>query len=297
MSGLNLTDLGYTGDIFNAYGVLDRTPNAVAAYSVRKLNSQYTGSCFVIRRGTDNVTSSIGFKGYDLDTNAMTSFLGTSSGYVVTWFDQSGNNNYATQATNVSQPLIYSGSLLTGSNSLPLVRWNGNNTMATTGSVNLITAITTYYVASRQWSNAAYCSIISCQYGSSAGYAAIASTGGSGPDWGGNYAMSIGNGFNSGQSPKSNGPTFPITDYSWHLFDSILSATTSSLNKDGSSIVSLSNTNSVSSITGQLNLGNDPSYSDNMIGDISEILLFSYAHNPYQQSVVRGNINNSFKLY
>lgn len=80
--------------------ILDSYPNAVCAFSVRKLRSSYSGPSMKLIRSSDNVTQDIGFVGKELDVDAIKSFLtGNTIGYVNTWYDQSGNGNNATGTT------------------------------------------------------------------------------------------------------------------------------------------------------------------------------------------------------
>jgi len=106
------TQLGLIGS--QAVGLLlDRYPNAAAAYSVRKLRGAYTGSAIRVRRSSDNAETDIGFSGANLDTSALTSFCGASNGFVTTWYDQSGNGINATQTTAARQPqIVSSGSVI-----------------------------------------------------------------------------------------------------------------------------------------------------------------------------------------
>jgi hypothetical protein len=91
------------------------TYNALAAYSVRLLDYTYTGPAIDVRRTLDNTTSSIGFDSNgDLDVTSLLTFCGTSSGFVHTWYDQSGNSKHISQVVTGSQPLIVrSGSIVT----------------------------------------------------------------------------------------------------------------------------------------------------------------------------------------
>ena len=87
--------------------ILDAFPNAQAAYSLRKLRSGYTGSCIQVRRNSDNTTQNIGFVNNLVDTASILSFVGaTSSGFVTTWYDQSGNNVNLIQNTAAKQATI-----------------------------------------------------------------------------------------------------------------------------------------------------------------------------------------------
>jgi hypothetical protein len=86
--------------------LLDDYPNAAAAYSLRKLDNNYTGSAIRVRRSNDNSEQDIGFVGNDLDTASLKTFVGANSGFVTTWYDQSGNARNATQSTASRQPRI-----------------------------------------------------------------------------------------------------------------------------------------------------------------------------------------------
>jgi hypothetical protein len=92
--------------------LLDSFPGAQAAYSLRKLNSSYTGSCLTVRRSSDNATTNIGFYRYTIDTDAILRFVGSGNGFVTTWFDQSGNGvNISQGATSLQFNIVTSGSL------------------------------------------------------------------------------------------------------------------------------------------------------------------------------------------
>ena len=83
--------------------------NITAAYSLRKLRTAYTGSAIRIRRFSDNTEQDIGFDSNgDLDTSAITSFVGANSAAVVTWYEQSGQVSdwNLAQPTTTSQPRI-----------------------------------------------------------------------------------------------------------------------------------------------------------------------------------------------
>ena len=88
-------------------GLLDDYPGAAAAYSLRLLDSTYTGSAIRVRRASDNAEQDIGFDNNELDTTALATFCAGTNGFVKTWYDQSGNANYATQTTTGNQPKIY----------------------------------------------------------------------------------------------------------------------------------------------------------------------------------------------
>ena len=87
---------------------------AALAYSLRKLRSAYAGSAIRVRRSSDNAELDIGFSSNELDTTALLAHCGAGNGFVVTWYDQSGNARNITQATAGNQPqIVSSGAVLT----------------------------------------------------------------------------------------------------------------------------------------------------------------------------------------
>ena len=104
--------------------LLDTYPGASAAYSVRKLDKDYTGYCMKVRRASDDAEADIGFDGNgDLDTAAIATHCGASSGFVSVWYDMSGNANNATQSTSGSQPQIYNGTAVITENGKPAIKF------------------------------------------------------------------------------------------------------------------------------------------------------------------------------
>ncbi|MFO0115483.1 MAG: arabinofuranosidase catalytic domain-containing protein, partial [Betaproteobacteria bacterium] len=110
--------------------VLDQVSVAsAAAYSLRKVRAAYTGNAIRVRRSSDNAELDIGFTASgDLDTAALLTFVGSGSGFVTTWYDQSGNARNATQTTAGNQPRIVNAGVLDIANGKPAVRFNGSNT-------------------------------------------------------------------------------------------------------------------------------------------------------------------------
>jgi hypothetical protein len=114
--------------------LLDAVPAATAAYSLRKLRDAYTGNAIRVRRSSDNAESEIGFLNDQLDVNELETFIGSGNGYVVTWYDQSGNSEHVTQATAGNQPMIVENGSVLISDGKPMVRFN-NDFLA--GTVNM----------------------------------------------------------------------------------------------------------------------------------------------------------------
>ena len=108
-------------------GLLDDYPNASAAYSLRALNSAYTGPAIKVRRSSDNEEQDINLL-YDgtLHTASLLSFVGAGDAYVSKWYDQSGNgNNDALQNSASKQPQIVSSGSVINENGNISVKFNG----------------------------------------------------------------------------------------------------------------------------------------------------------------------------
>ena len=89
--------------------LLDTYTGAGAGYSVRRLATSAT-NLMRIREDAGDTETDIGYdSNNELDTAAIATHCGTANGFVVTWYDQSGNSNNATQSTSGSQPQIYNG--------------------------------------------------------------------------------------------------------------------------------------------------------------------------------------------
>ena len=97
------------GAAATGYIVQDYGTDLEGAWSLRKISNSAT-NCMRIREDGGNTETDIGFSGDNLDTAAIASHCGANNGYVVTWYDQSGNGNNLTQASTARQPPIYNGS-------------------------------------------------------------------------------------------------------------------------------------------------------------------------------------------
>jgi len=110
-------------------GLLDDYGGAAAAYSVRRLSSTYEGALIRVREDGGDTEADIRFDSNgDLDTTALLSHCGSNNGFVVTWYDQSGNNNNKIQPTESQQPKVFDS--ITGivvENEIPALYFDGLN--------------------------------------------------------------------------------------------------------------------------------------------------------------------------
>lgn len=133
--------------------LFDAFPGATLGYSVRKLRDAYTGFAFEVRRSSDNTTTNIGFVGEDLDIAALTTFLGSDTGYITKWYNQAVSpiaNSDMIQTTALLQPTIVLNS------GQYYVTWDGSvgtgtkmNTLATNGlkAINVNGSFSTFAMA------------------------------------------------------------------------------------------------------------------------------------------------------
>ena len=105
-----------------------------AAYSLRRLYASYTGAAIRVRRSSDGAQADIGFMANgDLDTVALLAFVGNGSGFVTTWYDQSGNNCHATQTTAANQPRIVTSGTIETRNGRPMPLFDGTDFLSFQG--------------------------------------------------------------------------------------------------------------------------------------------------------------------
>ena len=86
-----------------------------AAYSVRKLSSSYTGAAIRVRETSGNTETDIGFDSNgNLDEAALSAYTSMPgmSGFIVKWYDQSGNGRDATQSTSTRQMRIVNSNVI-----------------------------------------------------------------------------------------------------------------------------------------------------------------------------------------
>ena len=109
-------------------GLLDTYSGAAAAYSLRLLRSDYSGSAIRVRRSDDNEEQDIGFRNNELDTSTLETFSLGSDCFITTWYDQSGGStNNATQSTAANQPKIVSNGTTITDNSKPCIDFDGSS--------------------------------------------------------------------------------------------------------------------------------------------------------------------------
>jgi hypothetical protein len=114
--------------------------SAAAAYSLRKVKSDYTGPAVRIRRESDDIDADVAFDTNDTVSNdsivtevisgnqsTLQAFISGTNAAVAIWYDQSGNSKNATQTTDANQPLIAESGSLHTDDGKPALKFNGTS--------------------------------------------------------------------------------------------------------------------------------------------------------------------------
>jgi hypothetical protein len=253
--------------------LLDNFSGAAAAYSLRRIGpSGYFGPAIRVRRDSDNTLRDIGFTSDgQLDTVGLLDFVGvTGSGFVQTWYDQSGNGYNATQATTANQPLVLSsGSVLVDAKNKPQISMGGTRFLNVNTALLFTQPLTPIVVAEPILTS---------------GFEFIFDTNG------GNRITTFS--YNSQPPAIFAGTTIlgaSTHTRAQHLYFSIYNTTNSFLFLDGTQVI-LGNagSNSYSNIT----LGRD----GDSIGKASEYIFYS-TNQSANRTAIESNINSNYKIY
>jgi hypothetical protein len=107
--------------------------DAAIIYSTRLVDITYKGPLIKVRRSSDDATLDIypiiqlNLQDSVIDEAALLAFVGAGSGFIDTWYDQSGNGRNATQATTANQPRIVNAGVIDRINTRPTVVFDGTS--------------------------------------------------------------------------------------------------------------------------------------------------------------------------
>jgi hypothetical protein len=116
--------------------ILDQYPGAKVAYSLRKLTKTYSGPAIRVRRSSDNTEQDIYFdlKG-SINEIALLTFVGSESGFVSIWYDQSGSGNHASQSNTSLQPIIVSSGVINKQDGIACMNLSGIRWLQTSNAI------------------------------------------------------------------------------------------------------------------------------------------------------------------
>lgn len=126
--------------------LLNAYPGAAIACSLRKLRSDYTGFCIQVTRQIDSATLNIGFVNNVLDTATLSTFIGSGTGKITIWYDQSGNGNNLTKDTLFPQPQIINNGVLYTINSKPTILFLTNELLNFTTALSSFNPISLFLI-------------------------------------------------------------------------------------------------------------------------------------------------------
>ena len=251
-------------------GILDSYPGAAAAYSLRKLDKDYTGYAIKVRESAGNTLADIGFDSNgDLDTTALLNHTGVASGYVHTWYDQSGNGNNAVQSTNANQPQIVSSGSVINENGLPAIKFDGSNDYFTK-AFTLTNPVSHFVVAQVANIN----DFIIDGYGNA------------------NRNSLVSPSTNNMRLYNGAGIIQPYTAGNQSLFSSIVNSANSSLAVNGSNNTGTLGTNTMDGVT----IGAAGNVSLYLDGTIQEVILYG-SDESSNRTGIESNINTYYTIY
>ena len=134
--------ISHTKDINNAQiappiGKLVNDSQGYGMYGLRKVNDGYTGNCIEVREDGGDSYANIGFDAHgNLNEEALLTHCGSNSGFVRTWYDQSGNSQNLAQAGENKQPQIVSSGAVLKTNGRPTIKFDGGNDLVKKNTPN-----------------------------------------------------------------------------------------------------------------------------------------------------------------
>ena len=270
-------------NFFRKVGVNLFEDAAVIYSAARRVNPNYTGDLIRVRESGGNTLSNIGFDvNGNLDTTALLAHCGANDGFVVTWYDQSGNGNNATQGTASNQPkIVSSGSLITV-NSKPSILFknalSGGNILLNLSNVTSAETLSLFSVvkADVQESNRVFLNISDGSNASSISQGSVSD-----------------DTFGYRNLGRSNANISTASNLNQSLLSAIEVSSTASFYLDNSLALG-TNTNRISTSGSQI--GNNGSSTYGMNGKLQEIIIYTLDQST-NRAAIESNINSYYSIY
>jgi len=273
---------------------LDIAGSAAAAYSLRKLSYAYTGPVVEVRRSSDDTTAD--FTADEVEDGTLAAWVGAGNdGFVATWYDQSGNDRDATQATAGSQPQIVDNGSVVTEGGKPAIEFDGTgDELATASFATGLAASVFAVVKANSWHvTANYDSIFSHGYetGTTASKGIIVYLpSASFSDWVAGDIVAFGSGYTGGNAPRAIGQIQDGSDL--RSVSVILGDSASTLHMNGGAVsLRSSSTGVISSITAPVLIGSSRVgvVSDMLSGKISELIYYQ-SDQTANRTAIEGNV-------
>jgi hypothetical protein len=299
VDGVAVNTTAFSTGLLDTYGA-----NCVAAYSVRRLNSNYTGACLRVREDGLNTETDIGFNAAGhVDVEAIRDHCGSNNGFVRYWYDQSqsggtGSGNDAGQATAGQQPQIYNGTAVITENGKPALQLGRFPLkQLKTSAISWSTSLTAATVVQPTDDGAFY--IKNWSIGADAqtrGYAHISMTGATGIDWQADDSAMFGDGYDF-SNPRIVTTGSAFTSGSQALSFLSLNSTAATLHVDGSEptyrVQQAGNTSTDSDI---LYINGGTTLQQGMNGTMQELILWT-SNQSSNRTGIQDNLNGFFSIY
>lgn len=95
-----------------------------AAYSLRNLNGNLQTNVVRLRRSGDNEEQD--FTAEEVQNETILNFVGSDDAFVVTWYDQSGNNFHASNPTASEQPILVNSGVVNKEGLKPSIKFDSS---------------------------------------------------------------------------------------------------------------------------------------------------------------------------
>jgi hypothetical protein len=223
------------------------------------------------------------------------------SAYVTRWYDQSGNNVTASQATAGNQPRIASNGTIDIQGGKPSIWFvpGSTNSFTTTTNVAVGSYMSTFIVTKLDLSTGGYkyLASIGAAAASSNFYCVILAAGGGFQDWAAGDAIALGTGYNTGLGPRviSNGDIYSTL---YKLSSVFLGSANTGYYVNGSAISTKSlvqgNADS-NNTTNPLVIGSGGG-TDVHTGYLSELIIYR-SNQSANRSGIESNINTNYSIY
>jgi hypothetical protein len=195
--------------------LLSLVPGAAAAYSLRNLVQGASTPVVRVRRTPDGAFAE--FNGAQVRDGTLASWVGAgNTGFVRTWYDQSGNGKDAGTSNSSLQPIIVSSGSVITLNGLPAIDWPAESVnkwlLATITTTSGISTLAVFSAVRRAGGYIKLYNIGSDSGTSNACLTPI--TGAAAEDWADSQALFLARGFLSGRSPRIVSTGSPIASSS-----------------------------------------------------------------------------------
>jgi hypothetical protein len=259
--------------------LLSLVPGAAAAYSLRNLVQGASTPVVRVRRTPDSAFAE--FNGAQVRDGTLASWVGAgNTGFVRSWYDQSGNERHADTSNSSLQPIIVSSGSVITLNGLPAIDWPAESVNKwLLATITITSEISTLAVFSAVRRAGGYIKLYNIGPDAGTSNACLVPiTGAAAEDWADSQALFTGRGYLSGQSPRIVSTGSPIASSS--TAQNMLFATVSSsvaamyVNKTQVSYAAQLTGSATAQTDATLYLGNNDVGVQQHIGRMQEVIIW-----------------------